>query len=29
VFDREGRLRLFMRHGTTPDDMAADIRRLL
>ena len=29
VFDREGRLRLFMRHGTTPDEMAADIRRLL
>ena len=29
VFDQEGRLRLFMRHGTTPDDIAADIRRLL
>ena len=29
VFDREGRLRLFVRHGTSPSDIAADIRRLL
>jgi protein SCO1/2 len=29
VFDREGRLRLFVRHGTSPGDIAADIRRLL
>jgi protein SCO1/2 len=28
VFDRDGRLRLFIRHGTSPADIAADIRRL-
>ena len=28
VFDRDGRLRLFIRHGTPPADIAADIRRL-
>jgi protein SCO1/2 len=29
VFDRDGRLRLFVRHGTSPSDIAADVRRLL
>jgi protein SCO1/2 len=29
VFDKEGRIRLFMRHGTSVDDIAADLRRLL
>ncbi|HTN49387.1 MAG TPA: SCO family protein [Burkholderiaceae bacterium] len=29
IFDREGRLRLFVRHGTPPADIAADVRRLL
>lgn len=29
VFDREGRVRLFIRHGTPPADIAADLRRLL
>jgi len=29
VFDRDGRLRLFIRHGTPPADIAADIRRLI
>jgi protein SCO1/2 len=29
VFDREGRVRLFVRHATPVDDIVADIRRLL
>ena len=29
VFDKEGRIRLFMRHGTSVDDITADLRRLL
>lgn len=29
VFDPEGRLRLFMNYGLTPDKMAEDIKRLL
>jgi len=29
VFDREGRIRLFIRHGTPVDDIVADVRRLL
>ncbi len=29
VFDRDGRVRLFIRHGTAPADIAADLRRLL
>jgi len=29
VFDPEGRLRLYVKHGTAADDIAADIRRLL
>ena len=29
VIDREGRVRLFIRHGTPPADIAADLRRLL
>ena len=29
VFDREGRLRLFIRHGQGPDPIVADIRQLL
>lgn len=29
VFDPAGRLRLYVKHGTTADDIAADIRRLL
>lgn len=29
VFDREGRVRLFIRHGTPPADIAADLKRLL
>jgi protein SCO1 len=29
VFDREGRIRLFIRHGTPVDDIVADVRKLL
>lgn len=29
VFDTEGRLRLYVKHGTAPDLIAADLRRLL
>ena len=29
VFDRDGRLRLFVRHGTSPDAIVHDIRQLL
>jgi protein SCO1/2 len=29
VFDKDGRVRLFVRHGTGVDDIAADIRQLL
>lgn len=29
VYDRQGRLRLMLRHGTPPADIAADLRRLL
>jgi protein SCO1/2 len=29
VFDREGRIRLFIRHGTPIEDIVADVRRLL
>ena len=29
VFDREGRIRLFIRHGTSIEDIVADVRRLL
>jgi protein SCO1/2 len=29
VFDKGGRVRLFVRHGTPVDDIVADIRRLL
>jgi protein SCO1/2 len=29
VFDPEGRLRLYVKHGTAAEDIAADIRRLL
>jgi protein SCO1/2 len=29
VFDRDGRIRLFVRHGTSPDDFASDLRKLL
>jgi len=29
VFDKQGRVRLFMRHATGIDDMTADLRRLL
>lgn len=29
VFDREGRVRLFVRHGTPVDDIVADLKRLL
>lgn len=28
VFDREGRVRLFIRHGTPVDDIVADLRQL-
>jgi protein SCO1/2 len=28
VFDKDGRVRLFMRHGTPVDDIVADLRRL-
>lgn len=29
VFDKEGRVRLFIRHGASVDDMVSDLRRLL
>jgi protein SCO1/2 len=29
VFDKEGRVRLFVRHGASVDDITADLRRLL
>lgn len=29
VYDRQGRLRLFIKHGTGPEPILADIRRLL
>lgn len=29
AYDRQGRLRLMIRHGTPPADIAADLRRLL
>ena len=29
VFDREGRIRLFIRHGTPVDDIVADLKQLL
>ena len=29
VYDPQGRLRLFVRYGMSPDDLAADIRQLL
>ncbi len=29
VFDKDGRIRLFIRHGTPVDDITADVRRLL
>ncbi len=29
VYDRQGRLRLMLRHGTAPANIAADLRRLL
>ena len=29
VFDREGKLRLFVRHGNGPGPLAADLRQLL
>jgi protein SCO1/2 len=29
VFDREGRVRLFVRHGASVDDIEHDLRRLL
>jgi protein SCO1/2 len=29
VFDKEGRVRLFLRHGAGPDPIVADLRRLL
>ena len=29
VFDKQGRVRLFMRHGTGVDDIVADLRQLL
>jgi protein SCO1/2 len=29
VFDKQGRVRLFMRHGTNVDDIVADLRQLL
>jgi len=29
VYDRQGRIRLFIKHGTGPDPILADIRRLL
>jgi protein SCO1 len=29
VFDREGKVRLFVRHGAKPEDLAADLKRLL
>jgi protein SCO1 len=29
IFDPQGRLRLFVRHGQSPDKIAADIKRLL
>jgi protein SCO1/2 len=29
VFDKEGRVRLFVRHGTPVDDIVADLRQLL
>ena len=29
VFDPQGRLRLYIRHGANPDDIASDLKRLL
>jgi protein SCO1/2 len=29
LFDRQGRLRVFERHGTTPEVLAADLRQLI
>jgi protein SCO1/2 len=29
VFDKEGRIRLFVKHGQDPDSIAADLKRLL
>jgi protein SCO1/2 len=29
VFDPQGRLRLYVRHGANPDDIASDLKRLL
>jgi protein SCO1/2 len=29
VFDPQGRLRLYVRHGASPDDIAADLKLLL
>lgn len=29
VFDKQGRIRLFVRHGTSVDDFAADLRQLI
>jgi protein SCO1/2 len=29
VFDRDGRLRLFIRHGQGPDPIVHDLRQLL
>ena len=29
VFDKEGRVRLFIRHGASVDDITADLRQLL
>jgi len=29
VFDRQGRLRLFVKHGQGAEPLAADLRRLL
>ncbi|HQC80632.1 MAG TPA: SCO family protein, partial [Accumulibacter sp.] len=29
AFDPQGRLRLLIRHGDTPENIAADLKRLL
>jgi protein SCO1/2 len=29
VFDRNGKIRLFVRHGTAVDSLEADLKRLL
>jgi protein SCO1/2 len=29
VFDKDGRLRLFLRHGVTADSIVHDVRQLL